>query len=232
MSGEVRFLERAEEPGIDVPPKVDRCSLLSSRGFVLRPRPDYEIAPRRSLRNVRRSQKRSVKTSAKRTLRLRCLARFSKPIRSYAFVDTTVLSYFALRSRVERQRIRNFSVDRNDQRCRTSLGPKLDGRKLGRVAARASWMRCISVCVNLPIQVPRPRTGSTRQTESVRELGPRASNVGDNDLWIIAHAAEYGVPYLCRTIVRPARWRERTRCRRADDPAGRLSRARYVAFSV
>ena len=59
----------------------------------------------------------------------------------------------------------------------------------------------------------------------------RKSGVGDTDLWIIAHAAEYGVPYMSH---------DRGACEVARALGvevltalqGRLSRARYVAFSV
>ena len=69
---------------------------------------------------------------------------------------------------------------------------ELDGRNWGE-RRRARLEALYRECVRLP-HGTATSTWYNRANVQRREL--RLQPVGDNDLWIIAHAAEYGVPYM------------------------------------
>ena len=109
---------------------------------------------------------------------------------TYVVVDTSVLSYFTAQSK-------------DGKRYRELLGERvialsyfaeteLAGRNWGeqRMARLEALYR---ECVRLPA-VEATSTWYNRARVRRREL--RLAQVGDNDLRIIAHAAEYGVPYM------------------------------------
>ena len=111
---------------------------------------------------------------------------------SYAVADTTVLSYFTLRSELGRE----YQQLIGDRIIALSyfVRAELDGRNWGE-SRRARLATLYQVCVNLD-PGPATRTWFNRAKRKRGELGPRASNVGENDLWIVAHAAEYGATYV------------------------------------
>ena len=120
---------------------------------------------------------------------------------AYAVVDTSVLSYFTVQSQ-HGGRYRELLGER-----RIALSyfaeTELDGRDWGE-RRRARLEALYRECVRLP-PGPATSTGTTAPTSSGASCGC-SSQVGDNDLWIIAHAAEYGAPYMSHDGT-PAPWR-------------------------
>ena len=114
-----------------------------------------------------------------------------EPGRSYAVVDTSVLSYFTARS----PRGRRYRELLGDRTIALSyfVRTELDGRDWS-VRRRALLNALYEECVGLPA-AEATGTWYNRANAKRRELG-LISQVSDTDLWIIAHAAEYGVPYM------------------------------------
>ena len=110
---------------------------------------------------------------------------------AYAVVDTSVLSYFTAQSPHGR-RYRELLGERRialTYFTQTELG----GRDWGE-RRRARLEALYRECVRLP-HGPATSTWYNRANVQRRVLRLR-QQVGDNDLWIIAHAAEYGAPYM------------------------------------
>ena len=106
-------------------------------------------------------------------------------------VDTQVLSYFTAGSRLS-QRYRDLLDDRAVA-LSYFVRTELDGRNWGE-QRRARLEALYESSVDLP---PSPATSTWYNRANVkrRELG-LVSQVADTDLWIIAHAAEYRVPFM------------------------------------
>ena len=111
--------------------------------------------------------------------------------RTYVVVDTSVLSYFTARD----ERGRKYRELLGDRTIALSYFVKteLDARDWGE-QRKARLDTLYQECVRLP---PGDATSTwySRANAKRRELG-LISGVSDTDLWIIAHAAEYGVSYM------------------------------------
>ena len=111
--------------------------------------------------------------------------------RSYAVVDTGVLSYFTAQNERGRQ-YREFLGDRTIA-LSYFVKTELDARDWGE-QRKARLDALYQECVRLPAG-DATSTWYNRANATRRELG-LISQVSDTDLWIIAHAAEYRVPYM------------------------------------
>lgn len=108
---------------------------------------------------------------------------------TYVVVDTSVLSYFTAQSKDgKRYRVLGERVIALSYFAETELAGRNWGEQ--RMARLEALYR---ECVRLPAG---EATSTWYNRARVRRSELRLAQVGDNDLWIIAHAAEYGVPYM------------------------------------
>ena len=110
--------------------------------------------------------------------------------RGYAVVDTSVLSYFTSQS--------DLGVSYRELLAHRTIAlsyfvkTELDGKDWGQ-QRRARLNSLYQECVRLE---PSDATSTWYNKGHAKRRETRKWEVGDMDLWIIAHAAEYGVPYV------------------------------------
>lgn len=110
--------------------------------------------------------------------------------RDFVVVDTSVMSYFA--SRAEPGGFYRALLAGRTIALSFFVRTELDGRDWGELRqARldALYRECV------PLQ-PGEATSGWYNTAHRLRREMRRSGVSDTDLWIIAHAAEYRVPYM------------------------------------
>ena len=110
--------------------------------------------------------------------------------RGFVVVDTSVLSYFA--SEAEQSGAYRALLVGRTIALSFFVRTELDGRNWDELR-RARLDALYRECVPLP---PGEATSGWYNTAHRLRREMRKSGVGDTDLWIIAHAAEYGVPYM------------------------------------